>query len=75
MTKIIRFKIISTEKIPEDRRIHILDMQHQRKLSFNLMSLYRSLERTASEDELIEFLEAKKLKINHGYYDFESHVS
>ncbi|WP_079527086.1 hypothetical protein [Halobacillus hunanensis] len=75
MTNIIRFKIISTEKIPEDRRIHILDIQHRRKLSFNLKSLYRSLERAAGENELIEFLESKKFKIDHGYYDFVSHVS
>ncbi|UOQ94335.1 hypothetical protein MUO14_05085 [Halobacillus shinanisalinarum] len=75
MTTIIRFKIISTEQIPEDRRIHVFDIQQQERLSFNLKSLYRSLERNECGIELKEFLETKKFKIDHGYYDFKSHVS
>ncbi|MCP3028171.1 hypothetical protein [Halobacillus sp. A5] len=76
MTNILRFKIVSTEKVSEDRRIHVFDMLNQRNLSFNFDSMKRSPERLDSEEELSEFLDTKKFKIEHGYYDkSKGHVS
>ncbi|WP_082233418.1 hypothetical protein [Halobacillus massiliensis] len=75
MTNILRFKIISTEQIPEDRRIHVFDMLHQRTLSFNMESMKRSPERLSREEELSQFLITQKNKIEFGYYDQRGHVS
>ncbi|MFG6148058.1 hypothetical protein [Halobacillus sp. B23F22_1] len=75
MTNILRFKIMSTERVSDDRRIHVYDMMNQRNLSFNFDSLKRSHERLNSEEELSQFLNTKKYKIEHGFYDKEGHVS
>ncbi|WP_101843095.1 hypothetical protein [Halobacillus sp. Marseille-P3879] len=76
MTNVLRFKIVSTEKVSDDRRIHVFDMMNQRNLSFNFDSIKRSPERLESEEELSQFLNTKKHKIEHGYYDEnEGHVS
>ncbi|MGP4068886.1 MULTISPECIES: hypothetical protein [unclassified Halobacillus] len=74
MTKLIRYKMLSTEQISEDRRIHVFDMQQQQKLSFNYESLKRTPKNNAYE-ELTEFLQKRKLKIDNGVYDNEEHAS
>ncbi|CDQ19269.1 hypothetical protein SAMN05192559_10178 [Halobacillus karajensis] len=68
MTKLIRYKMLATEEVSEDRRIHVFDMQEQQRLSFN----YESLKRTPNSyvgEELAEFLDKRKFKITSGYYD------
>ncbi|MFC7321968.1 hypothetical protein ACFQMN_13860 [Halobacillus campisalis] len=75
MTDILRYKIMSTEKIADDRRIHVFDMLNQRNLSFNYESIKRSPQRKGGEEELSEFLDTKKYKIDHGYYDKKGRVS
>ncbi|MFQ3544866.1 hypothetical protein Q7A53_12300 [Halobacillus rhizosphaerae] len=74
MTNIIRYKMLSTERVSEDRRIHVFDMQEQQKLSFNYELLQRAPEQYAGE-ELSLFLEKRKLKIDHGFYDNKGHAS
>ncbi|MFC7064087.1 hypothetical protein [Halobacillus seohaensis] len=69
MTSIIRFKILSTEKIPDDRRIHVFDMLNQRHLSFNFESIKRSPQRYEGQQALTLFLDTKKAKIERGFYD------
>ncbi|SFJ43691.1 hypothetical protein SAMN04487936_102166 [Halobacillus dabanensis] len=74
MTKLIRYKMLSTEEISEDRRIHVFDMQEQQKLSFN----YESLKRTPKsyvDEELAGFVNKRKLKIDNGFYDKKGHAS
>lgn len=74
MTNLIRYKMLSTEEVSEDRRIHVFDMQQQQKLSFNYESLKRTPESYVSE-ELAEFLQKRKLKIDNGVYDQKGHAS
>ncbi|UOQ45864.1 hypothetical protein MUN89_08050 [Halobacillus salinarum] len=49
-------------------------MQEQQKLSFNYESLKRTPDNYAGE-ELSEFLQKRKLKIDHGFYDHTGHAS
>lgn len=74
MTNLIRYKILSTEQVSEDRRIHVFDMQKQQKLSFNYESLKRTPENYVGEG-LAEFLHRRKLKIDNGFYDKKGHAS
>ncbi|ELK47986.1 hypothetical protein QRD89_14070 [Halobacillus sp. ACCC02827] len=74
MTNLIRYKMLSTEEISEDRRIHVFDMQRQRKLSFNYESLKRTPENYVGE-ELTDFLKKRKMKIDNGFYDKTGHAS
>ncbi|MBA2175634.1 hypothetical protein H0266_12100 [Halobacillus locisalis] len=74
MTNLIRYKMLSTEQISEDRRIHVFDMQEQQKLSFNYESLKRTPKSYAGE-ELSDFLGKRKLKIDNGVYDNKGHAS
>ena len=74
MTNLIRYKMLSTEEISEDRRIHVFDMQDQQKLSFNYESLHRTPESYVGE-ELAGFLNKRKLKIDNGVYDRKGHAS
>ncbi|MGP4061329.1 hypothetical protein [Halobacillus litoralis] len=74
MTNLIRYKLLSTEEISEDRRIHVFDMQQQQKLSFNYESLKRTPENYAC-GELADFLQKRKLKIDNGFYDDKGHAS
>lgn len=77
MTNLIRYKLLSTELVSEDRRIHVFDMQQQLKLSFNYESLKRTPENHVREEleELMEFLKKRKLKIDNGVYDNREHAS
>ncbi|TGB02296.1 hypothetical protein [Halobacillus salinus] len=74
MTNLIRYKMLSTEQVSEDRRIHVFDMQEQQKLSFNYESLKRTPKDYAGE-ELADFLQKRKLKIDNGFYDNKGHAS
>ncbi|MBH0230944.1 hypothetical protein LCL89_11210 [Halobacillus yeomjeoni] len=74
MKNIIRYKLLATELISEDRRIHVFDMQQQLKLSFNYESLKRTRRHYACE-ELLEFLQKRELKIENGFYDKQEHAS
>ncbi|MYL49113.1 hypothetical protein GLV98_06435 [Halobacillus litoralis] len=74
MTNLIRYKMLSTEEVSEDRRIHVFDMQEQQKLSFNYKSLKRTPENYVGE-ELSDFLDKRKLKIDNGFYDKKGHAS
>ena len=73
MTNLIRYKMLSTECVSGDRRIHLFDMQDQKRLSFNYESLKRTPAGYAGE-ELAEFLQKRKLKIDNGFYD-KGHAS
>ncbi|KHE72441.1 hypothetical protein [Halobacillus sp. BBL2006] len=74
MTNLIRYKMLSTEQVMEGRRIHVFDMQHQQKLSFNYELLKRTPKDYAGE-ELAEFLQKRELKIDNGFYDKRGHAS
>ncbi|GGC82378.1 hypothetical protein GCM10007216_11160 [Thalassobacillus devorans] len=73
ITKLLRYKILYTELIAEDRRIHVFDMAFQRKLSFNYASLKRSPDKRAKE--LLNFLKSKNTKIELGLYDNKGRAS
>lgn len=74
MTNLIRYKMLLTEEVSEDRRIHVFDMQTQQKLSFNYESLKRTPETYISE-ELAVFLSKRKFKIDNGFYDRKRRAS
>ncbi|WP_181349642.1 hypothetical protein [Thalassobacillus sp. CUG 92003] len=74
MNTILRYKILSTERVSEDRRIHVFDMKTQQELSFNLESLKRTPANHAGI-ELSSFLKTKQKKIELGLYDREGRAS